>query len=160
MTEEKKRINYMVVCVNEFANKFQISPKEAFSYLYDHKGIEFIKENYDIEHTLSFDDAIEDLTLICRKNGTCSDAHTSRKNVVCSMSSEQQMVEYMVQDLVEMLTESRGIEYDQAMHILFDSSVYDKVADERTGLYRESPAYVYGLLQDELTFGHIVQAEI
>jgi hypothetical protein len=35
-----------------------------------------------------------------------------------------------------------------------------KVADEKTGLYRESPAYVYGLLQDELTFGHIVQAEI
>ena len=41
----------------------------AFHYLYDHKGIEFIKEHYDIEHTLSIDDAVEDLTLICRNNG-------------------------------------------------------------------------------------------
>ncbi len=38
-------------------------------YLYAYKGIEFIKENYDVEHTLSFDDAVDDLTLICRNNG-------------------------------------------------------------------------------------------
>mgnify|MGYP006916115943 CR=1 FL=1 len=39
------------------------------------------------------------------------------------MGKEQQMVEYMVQDLVEMLTEARGIEYDEAMRIIrvFDS---------------------------------------
>ena len=76
------------------------------------------------------------------------------------MGKEQQMVEYMVQDLVEMLTEERGIEFDEAMRILYTSTVYDKLADIETGLYRESPAYVYGLLQDELNYGHIVQAEI
>ncbi|MBR2550249.1 MAG: hypothetical protein IKE92_09590 [Clostridiales bacterium] len=76
------------------------------------------------------------------------------------MGKEQQMVEYMVQDLVEMLTEERGIEFDEAMRILYASNVYDKLADIETGLYRESPAYVYGLLQDELNYGRIVQAEI
>ena len=69
MSDLKKKINYTVVCVNEFASKFQIAAKEAFKYLYEYKGIEFIKENYDIEHTLSIDDAIEDLTIICRNNG-------------------------------------------------------------------------------------------
>ena len=69
MSELKKKINYTVVCVNEFAKRFHIAPKVAFHYLYDHKGIEFIKEHYDIEHTLSIDDAVEDLTLICRNNG-------------------------------------------------------------------------------------------
>ena len=69
MSELKKRINYTVVCVNEFANKFHIDAKKAFVYLYDHKGIEFIKQHYDIEHTLSIDDAVEDLTMICRNNG-------------------------------------------------------------------------------------------
>jgi len=54
MSELKKKINYTVVCVNEFANRFNIASKEAFIYLYDHKGIEFIKEHYDIEHTLSW----------------------------------------------------------------------------------------------------------
>lgn len=76
------------------------------------------------------------------------------------MGKEQQMIEYMVQDLVEMLTESRGIEYDDAMRIVYDSDVYEKLTDTETGLYRESPGYVYGLLQDELNFGHIIQAEL
>ena len=70
------------------------------------------------------------------------------------------MIEYMVQDLVEMLAEAQGIEYDVAMHVIYDSQIYEKVADVETGLYRESPAYVYGLLQDELNFGYIVQAEL
>ncbi|SFU75266.1 hypothetical protein [Butyrivibrio sp. M55] len=76
------------------------------------------------------------------------------------MGKEQQMIEYMVQDLVEMLTEAQNIEYDKAMRILYDSEVYEKLLDIETGLYRESPSYVYGLLQDELNFGHIVQAEV
>lgn len=76
------------------------------------------------------------------------------------MGKELQMIEYMVQDLVEILTEAQGIEYDIAMQIVYDSQVYEKLVDVETGLYRESPAYVYGLLQDEMNFGHIVQAEI
>jgi len=69
MSELKKKINFTVVCVNEFASKFHIASKEAFIYLYDHKGIEFIKDHYDIEHTLSLDDAVEDLVMVCRNNG-------------------------------------------------------------------------------------------
>ena len=74
MSDIKKKINYTVVCVNEFANRFNIASKEAFIYLYD-------------------------------------------------------------------------------------SDIYEKLMDAETGLYRESPSYVYGLLQDEINFGHIVQAE-
>jgi len=76
------------------------------------------------------------------------------------MGKEQQMIEYMVQDLVEMLSETQGIEYDIAMRILYTSAIYDKLMDAETELYRESPSYVYGLLQDELKYGHIIQAEL
>lgn len=69
MSELKKRINYMVVCVNEFADRYRMTPKEAFNYLHAHDGISFIKENYDIEHTLSIEDAIDDLAVVCRNNG-------------------------------------------------------------------------------------------
>lgn len=69
MTDVKKKIIYTVACVNEFAEKNGMPAKEAFDYLYQFKGIEFLKDFYDVEHTLSFDDAIEDLTSICRKNG-------------------------------------------------------------------------------------------
>ena len=65
----KNQINYIVACVNEFARKKSMHPREAFLYLYTHKGISFLQENYDIEHTLSLDDALDDLEIICRNNG-------------------------------------------------------------------------------------------
>lgn len=69
MREEKKQINYAVVCVNEFANKHNLTVKEAFQFLFKHKAIEFLKENYDIEHTLSLEDTLSDMLMICKKNG-------------------------------------------------------------------------------------------
>ncbi len=75
------------------------------------------------------------------------------------MKIEMQMMEYMVQDLVEILAVEHDMEYDAAMNIVYHSEVYEKIMDVETGLYRESASYVYGLLQDELNFGHIVQAE-
>ena len=69
MSELKKKINYTVACVNEFAERFSIKSKEAFAYLFKYKGIEFIKEHYEVEHTLSMEDAIDDITIICRNNG-------------------------------------------------------------------------------------------
>ena len=63
------KISYTVSCVSNFANAFNLSKKEAFSYLYNNKAIAFLKEHYDIEHTLSIDDAVEDMAEICRQNG-------------------------------------------------------------------------------------------
>lgn len=69
MSEQRKKINFTVVCVSEFAKKNNISIREAFRYLFHFEGISFIKENYDIEHTLDFETVLEDLKLLCRKNG-------------------------------------------------------------------------------------------
>lgn len=69
MTELRKEINYTVACVSEFADRHNMSQQEAFQYLYKYKGIEFLKENYEIEHTLSLDDTLDDLFMICRNNG-------------------------------------------------------------------------------------------
>ena len=69
MSEQKKIINFTVVCVNEFARKYNLSAKEAFQYLFQFKGIEFIKENYEVEHTLSFDTILEEIEVLCKRNG-------------------------------------------------------------------------------------------
>lgn len=69
MRKQKKMINFTVVCVNEFARKHNLSAKEAFQYLFQFKGIEFIKENYESEHTLPFDTILEDVDILCKKNG-------------------------------------------------------------------------------------------
>ena len=49
--------------------RFDISVKSAFQYLQLHGGIEFLDEHYEAEHLLSFDDAVDDLALICEANG-------------------------------------------------------------------------------------------
>lgn len=69
MSKERKQINYTVACVSEFAHEHNMSVKEAFQFLFDYKAIDFLKENYDIEHTLSLDDALSDMLMICEKNG-------------------------------------------------------------------------------------------
>ena len=68
MSEQKRKIGFTVACVNEFANRHKLSAKEAFQYLFQFKGIAFIKENYDVEHTLDFDTILDDLRILCKKN--------------------------------------------------------------------------------------------
>lgn len=57
------------MCVSLFAKLKGISPTEAFNYLNAYKGIDFLVECYDAEHTLSLDDAVDDLTAVCKNNG-------------------------------------------------------------------------------------------
>ena len=63
------RIQYYVMAVSAFSGKKGMSLKDAFNYLNDHDGINFLVDCYDAEHTLSLDDAVDDLTLVCKNNG-------------------------------------------------------------------------------------------
>ena len=76
------------------------------------------------------------------------------------MNEQNQLIEYMIQDVVDMLATDQNIEYDEAMNKFYNSEVFEKLQDEETGLYLESSGYVYDLFKDELNFGHIIQAEI
>jgi hypothetical protein len=67
--EKQNIINYLVMCVSEFAEKFGASQKQAYKYLSQYGGIAFLTEHYEIEHTLALNDTIDDLALVCRKNG-------------------------------------------------------------------------------------------
>ena len=51
------------------AERFSISNAFAYSYLSQYKGLELIYDYYDIEHTFSIDDAVEDMQKICQRNG-------------------------------------------------------------------------------------------
>ena len=76
------------------------------------------------------------------------------------MGKQEQLIEYIVQDIVDMFSSDQNIEYDEAMNKFYNSEVFEKLQDEETGLYKESSAYVYDLFKDEMNFGHIIQAEI
>lgn len=76
------------------------------------------------------------------------------------MSKQEQLIEYIVQDTVDMFSSDQNIEYDEAMNKFYNSEVFEKLQDKETGLYMESSEYVYDLFKDEINFGRIVQAEI
>lgn len=76
------------------------------------------------------------------------------------MSKAEQLIEYNIQDIVGYIVEDLKIEYDEAMKMFYNSETFDKLENEETGLYLASPAYLYGIFQDERNFGKIVQAEI
>jgi hypothetical protein len=58
-----------MTCVSEFAESKNMDGKGAFDYLYAHKGIEYLHEHYNVEHRLSPEDAVKDLTEVCGNNG-------------------------------------------------------------------------------------------
>lgn len=70
MTQSDMNIlDFIIVCISEFANQHGMHMRDAYIYLSRNKGIGFLKEFYDVEHTLSVDDVMDDLAAVCRKNG-------------------------------------------------------------------------------------------
>ena len=69
------------------------------------------------------------------------------------MSKQEQLAEYIVQDIVSYIMEDDGVDMINAMHRFFTSMTYEKLIDQETGLYRESSAYVYSIYADECVHG-------
>ena len=46
-----------------------MSNSQAYAYLRRFTGIDFLLDCYVAEHTLSIDDAVSDLQVICRREG-------------------------------------------------------------------------------------------
>ena len=66
---DKDIINYVMTAIIEFAKRHRLTIREASNYLNRFKGIDFLTEFYDVEHTLSFNDCVDDLTVVCQNNG-------------------------------------------------------------------------------------------
>lgn len=62
-------IEYIIAVINGFSKRYGLSEKQAYLYIRAHKGVGFIEENYNIIHTLDFNEAIESVALYCRRTG-------------------------------------------------------------------------------------------
>jgi len=67
--ETSNKLEYIICCVGAFAGRFNLSNAQAYAYLRRFGGIDFLIDCYAAEHTLSIDDAVEDLAAICIKKG-------------------------------------------------------------------------------------------
>lgn len=66
------------------------------------------------------------------------------------MTDIQYMNECMMRDLAMMLIKKYNVSLSEALDILYNSETFEKLQDERTGLYFQSPVYVFDFLQKEL----------
>lgn len=65
----KFEIPFLTLCIYAFGQRYALSRQSAYRYLQEHKGLAFLIEFYDVEHLQSMDETIDDLSIICKKNG-------------------------------------------------------------------------------------------
>lgn len=70
------------------------------------------------------------------------------------------LTELVIQEVVGYIVTDENIEYDIAIDLFYTSSVFEKLTDTNTGLYRESSAYIYELYKREKATGKIVPTDI
>lgn len=63
------KAEYIVLVIRRFAEHYSLQIKQAYQYLKRYGGIAFIDDCYEAEHTLSLDDAVEDLSKVCFNQG-------------------------------------------------------------------------------------------
>lgn len=65
----KFEIPFLTACIQAFGQRFSMTRQAAFRYLKENKGLAFLIEFYDVEHLQSMEETIDDLIIICQKNG-------------------------------------------------------------------------------------------
>lgn len=61
------------------------------------------------------------------------------------------MQEEMYAELIQILMEKYAYTMEQAMDAQYNSETFARLQDARTGLYYQSPGYVYSFLNNELS---------
>ena len=67
--EQSNIVEYLVCVIGAFAKQFSLTNAKAYQYLRQYKGLDFLTKHYDIEHTQSIEDAVEDITIVCNRHG-------------------------------------------------------------------------------------------
>ncbi len=63
------KLNYIIAFITEFAKVHHISIQQAYIYLQQFRGLDFVDKYYEVEHTNSFENAVDDVTIYCHRMG-------------------------------------------------------------------------------------------
>ena len=72
------------------------------------------------------------------------------------MRDADYLIECMSKGLVLLLMEDFELDMKTALRTLYTSDTYAKLQDTRTGLYFQSPRYVYDFLKNEIKTGKMM----
>lgn len=65
----EEKLEWTVIFIHEFSQRFGLTMKQAFGYLSRFKAIDFIDRHYGFVHTQPFDGMVNDIATYCKKNG-------------------------------------------------------------------------------------------
>lgn len=72
------------------------------------------------------------------------------------MNEISEMKADMVKNLaILLMNQNKDMGMNEALAIVFNSDTYQKVMDDRAGLYYQSPRYVFSFLDNEIRNGKI-----
>ena len=72
------------------------------------------------------------------------------------MNEKGEMKAYLVKNLaILLMNENKEMKIDEALAIVFNSDTYQKIMNDKAGLYFQSPRYVFSFLESELKNGKI-----
>ena len=63
------------------------------------------------------------------------------------------LIEYITTKVVEWLIRDKNMNLEEALLLFHNSETFEKLCEQKTYMYVESPAYVYEILKDELRYG-------
>ncbi len=63
------KIEYLIMLIKLFAERYRLSPKQAYRYIRRYGGVGFVERNYSVLHTLPFDDMVDTMSDFCKKSG-------------------------------------------------------------------------------------------
>ena len=141
----KYEIPFLTACIQAFGRRFSMTRQAAFRYLHEHKGLAFLIEFYDVEHLQSMDETIDDLHVICQKNGGTL-ARRNRMNEPNHHQIATYLIDYALSELVKYVMEDTGCSIEEAMERVYNSDLMPALQDEEGELYVQSPAYLYELM--------------
>ena len=67
-----------------------------------------------------------------------------------SQAEFQNMKDEIVKDLIARLMDERGLTMQQAFDAVYNSRLFEKLSNPKTGLYFQSSGYVYSVFENEL----------
>ena len=67
--ETQNKAEYIVIFISEFAHRFGLSTVQAYRYLNRYKAIDFLDEQYNVAHTQSFEDMVQNMAGYCQRHG-------------------------------------------------------------------------------------------
>ena len=60
---------YIVIFISKFTRRYGLSAVQAYRYLNRYKAINFLDEHYNVAHTQSFEDMVQNMAGYCQRHG-------------------------------------------------------------------------------------------